>query len=294
MINAMEETDILVIGGGAAGLAAAESLSARRRVLLVEREERLGGVLLQCVHRGFGGEQTGPAYAAGSVARLAKTAVQVRTGTHVLSLAPDRTALLSSPRGLERVRFDRCVLATGCRERTIHALPVAGTRPAGIFTAGTVQRLLLDHGPVGERIVVLGSGDIGQIVARQLVQSGRRVVAMVEQRDRLGGLARNRRDCVEAYHIPVLLRSTVDEILGEGRISGVVVRDLDTGRRRRLVCDTLLTALGLVPDQDLCRGLGADLPDWLALCGNCDYVHEMVDGVVREAAALGAAWGETF
>lgn len=287
----METVEFLIAGGGTAGLAAAAALAERgRSVLLAEREDGLGGILRQCLHRGFGRERTGPEYAAGLVSRLAGTGVQVRLGTQVLALSPDKTALLSSRKGLERVRFARCVLAAGCRERTLQSLPVAGTRPAGIFTAGTVQRLMNRRGwDVGDHILVLGTGDVGQIVARQLVQAGKSV-SMLEQRDRPGGLARNRRDCLEAFHIPVLLRSTVDEVLGQGRISGVLVRNLDTGRRREMPCDTLVTALGLVPDRALCRGLGE--PDWLALLGNCAYVHDRVEGIIQEAGALGAAWGE--
>jgi len=141
---------------------------------------------------------------------------------------------------------------------------------------------------IGDDVVILGSGDVGQIVARQLIQAGRRVTAIIEREDRLGGLPRNRRECVEAFHIPVLFQSTVDEILGTDRVRGVMVRHLPTGRRRELPCGTLVTALGLIPDRALCRGLAKDgvLPDWLLLRGNCDYVHDMVDSVVHEASRL--------
>ena len=271
----------------AAALAAAERGCS---VLLAEAEEALGGVLRQCSHRGFGGGLTGPAYARELIGPVESSGVQVRTGTCVLRLAPDRTALLSSRRGLERAAFGRCVLAAGCRERSVHSLPMAGTRPAGIYTAGQAQRMMnLDRLDVGDDIVILGSGDVGQIMARQFVQAGKRVIAMIEQRSVLGGLPRNRRACVEAYRIPVLLRSTVDEILGGGRIRGVMVRDLRTGRREALPCGTLVTALGLIPDRALASG-GA--PDWLHFCGNCDYVHDVVERVVAEAAALGAALGK--
>ena len=193
--------------------------------------------------------------------------------------------------GLERAAFRRCVLAAGCRERTVHSLPMAGTRPKGVYTAGQAQRLTnLGHYDIGDDIVILGSGDVGQIMARQLVQAGKRVTAVIEQRSALGGLARNRRACIEAYRIPVLLRSTVDEILGEDRIQGVMVRNLETGMRDRLACGALVTALGLIPDRTLAGSGGA--PEWLRLCGNCDYVHDMVDRVVREAASLGAELGE--
>lgn len=294
----MERFDLLVIGGGAAGMAAALSASEMgRRVLLCEKDDRLGGILNQCLHHGFGRsiyekDLTGQEYAAEYIRRIQGSGVYVLTCTSVLSLSPDRTALLSGREGLRRVGFDRCILAAGCRERTFWSLGIAGTRPAGIFTAGTAQRLEnIDGRRVGERIVILGSGDIGQIMARQFAQSGREVVAVVEQMDHVGGLARNRRECLEAYHIPVLLRSTVDEILGTGRIRGVMVRHLDTGERRALECDTLITAVGLIPEQTLCRNVTVDgqFPDWLRLCGNCDSVHDIVDSVTREAEALGAS-----
>ena len=283
--------DVLVVGGGAAGMAAALGAAERGcRVLLVEAEEELGGILRQCFHRGFGGGMTGPAYARELIGRVERSGVQVRTGASALRLDPDRTVLLSSRRGLERASFGRCVLAAGCRERTVHSLPMAGTRPAGVYTAGQAQRMANLCGlDIGDDIVILGSGDVGQIMARQFVQAGKRVIAMIEQRPALGGLPKNRRECVEAYRIPVLLRSTVDEILGGGRIRGVMVRDLETGRRKALACGTLVTALGLIPDRALWRGA---VPDWLHFCGNCAYVHDMVERVVTEAAALGAALGE--
>lgn len=272
----------------------AAALSASERgcgVLLVEAEGALGGVLRQCSHRGFGGGLTGPVYARELIDRTRASSVQVRTGTCVLRLSPDRTALLSSRRGLERVAFGHCVLAAGCRERTVHALPMAGTRPAGVFTAGQAQRMMnLEHLDIGDNIVILGSGDVGQIMARQFVQAGKRVIAMIEQKSSLGGLLRNRRACVEAYRIPVRLRATVDEILGEDRIRGVMVRDLGTGRREMLACGTLVTALGLIPDRTL-AGHGP-APEWLHFCGNCEYVHDMVERVVAEAASLGASLGK--
>ena len=293
----MERTELLVIGGGAAGMAAALAAArAGRSVLLCERSDRLGGVLNQCLHSGFGlsvfrEDLTGPEYAARCVAALDGSGVRARTGTSVVSLAPDRTALLSGRDGVRRVQFARCILAAGCRERTVGSLGVAGTRPAGVFTAGTAQRLEnVDHRSVGSRIVILGSGDVGQIMARQFARSGRTVVAVVEQREQVGGLARNRRECLEAYDIPVLLRSTVDEILGAGHICGVMVRHLDTGARERLDCDALVTAVGLIPDRALCRDVlsGGELPPWLRLCGNCESVHDIVDSVTREAERLGA------
>ena len=291
----MERFDYLIIGGGAAGMAAALAAAEKGAcVLLAERDERLGGVLNQCIHNGFGlgyfGEDlTGPAYAARFVERVERAKVRVLTGTMVLRLRPDKTALLSGREGLRTVAFDKCVLAAGCREKTIGSLPVHGTRPAGVFTAGTAQRLVnLGHYDIGRRIVILGSGDIGQIMARRFTLLGKQVAAMVEIRDALGGLVRNRRNCIEAYHIPVILNATVDEILGRGRISGVMVRHLDTGERERIDCDTLVTALGLIPERELLADLETDgrPPDWLKSCGNCDYIHEIVDTVTTQAEQL--------
>ena len=288
----MEQFDVLVIGGGAAGMAAALAAAERgRRTLLVERERALGGVLNQCLHHGFGlswyGEDlSGVEYAERFVRDVENAPVTVQTGAEVLEIRTDKTALISAKNALFRVAFDQCVLAAGCRERPLGALDVAGTRPAGVFTAGTAQKLVnVGHYSVGKHVVILGSGDVGQIMARQLCQSGRRVAAMVEQAAALGGLARNRRDCVEAYHIPVLLRTTVEAVLGAERVTGVRLRNLDTGATRELACDTLITAVGLVPDRTLLPG--GDVPPWLHLAGNCDYVHDIVDAVTREALALG-------
>ena len=292
----MERFELLIVGGGAAGMAAALAAGRKgRTVLLAEREPVLGGILSQCVHRGFGrswyGEDlSGVEYARRFLEELNTAPVAIRTGTEVLELRLDRTALLSGRAGLRRVGFDRCILACGCRERTLDALNIAGTRPAGIFTAGTAQKLMnIGHYDVGSRVVILGSGDVGQIMARQLVQSGRRVEALVEKAAALGGLARNRRECVEAYHIPVLLRTTVEEVLGAGRVSGVILRDLETDRRWEQPCDALILAAGLIPDRALADRLtgGGPLPGWLKLCGNCDYVHDIVDSVTREALSLG-------
>ena len=292
----MERFERLIVGGGAAGMAAALAAGRKgRTVLLAEREPVLGGILNQCVHRGFGrswyGEDlSGVEYARRFLEELNTAPVAIRTGTEVLELRLDRTALLSGRAGLRRVGFDRCILACGCRERTLDALNIAGTRPAGIFTAGTAQKLMnIGHYDVGSRVVILGSGDVGQIMARQLVQSGRRVEALVEKAASLGGLARNRRECVEAYHIPVLLRTTVEEVLGAGRVSGVILRDLETDRRWEQPCDALILAAGLIPDRALADRLtgGGPLPGWLKLCGNCDYVHDIVDSVTREALSLG-------
>ncbi len=286
----MESFDILVIGGGAAGMAAALRASELgARVLLAERGESPGGILRQCIHHGFGlgyfgRDMTGPEYAADFIEKIENSSVEMRTETTVLELREDKTALLSSPRGAERVKFEKCLLCTGARERSIGSLRLGGTRPAGIFTAGAAQKMVnLGGYDIGNRVVILGSGDIGQIMARRLRLLGKEVVALVEQAQQLGGLARNRRDCIEAFRIPVILGAEIQEIHGFGRISGITLR-LGDGQKKRIDCDTLITAIGLIPERELLEGLGQ--PDWLACCGNCDHIHEFVDTVSRQAESL--------
>ena len=295
----MEHYDLLIVGAGAAGMAAA--LGAARagaaEVLLVDRNDRPGGILPQCVHSGFGlryfhEDLRGPEYAARFARALAETNVTLRLDTTVLELRGDRTALLSSRGALARVGFRRCILCCGAREKPIGALGVAGTRPAGVFTAGQAQKLVnLGGYSVGRRVVILGSGDIGMIMARRFTLSGCEVVMMVERDAAPGGLARNRKACVEAFRIPLRLRATVTEIHGFPRITGVTVRDLDTGAETLVSCDTLVTAVGLIPERELALPLlrGGTPPDWLAFAGNCDSIHEIVDSVTAEALALGAA-----
>lgn len=298
MMDNVKKTDILIVGGGAAGMAAALAAAERgRSVLLAERSPILGGVLPQCIHHGFGngwfGEDiSGPEYAQRFVRMIEHSPVELLTDTMVLRLDPDKTALLSSTGGLTRVAFDHCILATGCRERPMGALFSGGTRPAGIFTAGQAQKLVnLGGYDVGDNIVILGSGDIGQIMARRFSLLGKKIVAMIEIRDTLGGMARNQKECIQAFNIPVILSATVDEVLGTGRIEGVMVRHLRDNRRERLDCDTLVTALGLIPERELVRHLeeNGHYPPWLSLCGNCEHVHEIVDSVTMQAQRLGAS-----
>lgn len=287
----MESFDYLVIGGGAAGMAAALAAGEKgARVLLAERSGSLGGILNQCIHHGFGlgyfgQDLSGPEYAARFIEKIESSTVEVRLGTMVLELGGDKTALLSSCEGAERVEFEKCLLCTGSRERSIGSLRLGGTRPAGVFTAGAAQKMVnLGGYDIGKRIVILGSGDIGQIMARRLKLQGKEIVAMIEQRAELGGLVRNRKSCIEAHNIPVILNATVERIHGTGRISGVTVRHADSGESEILPCDTLITAIGLIPERELLEGLGQ--PEWLKCCGNCDYIHEIVDTVSSQAENL--------
>lgn len=280
--------DLLVIGAGAAGLSAALGAweAGCRSILIVDRRSHPGGILEQCIHKGFGAELTGPAYAARLLAQLEQTGALLRMETEVLSVSPEREALLSSKNGLESVRFSHLILASGCRERPLGALNITGTRPDGVYTAGQAQEMMNLHDmDPGERILILGSGDLGMIVARRCVLRGKQVIAILEQAEKYTGLAKNYHGCVEAHSIPLWTRTTVTEIHGEARLTGVTVRELDSGLERFVPCDTLLLATGLIPEQTLVSGIGA--PDWLHLVGNCSRVHDLVDSAAHEARTIG-------
>lgn len=283
--------DILIVGGGAAGMAAAIKAGERgASVLLAEREAELGGILNQCIHNGFGlryfGEDlTGREYAGRFRRKIPDRKIEVMTDSEVVSIGEDRSAVIAGKDGVIKVYFDFCIMAVGCRERTIGSIFVGGTRPVGVYTAGEAQKMInLGHYDLGERFVMLGSGNVGQIMARRLKVLGKDVAAMIEKNGTPGGLPANRRDCIEAYDIPLILRSTVDMIYGEGRVSAVRVKNLDTGNTDIIACDALITALGLIPDREMVRSLNENgkYPDWLHFCGNCESVHDIVDGVTRQ------------
>ncbi|MCQ2511808.1 MAG: FAD-dependent oxidoreductase [Lachnospiraceae bacterium] len=297
--------EVAIIGGGAAGMAAA--LSAQEKglsVLLIDRKNQLGGILLQCRHQGFGlgyfGENlSGIEYAHRFEERIqeaSKNQKQTFTlllNTTVLCVKEDKTLEVSgkTPSGTNfsgSLSFDRLILATGCREKSVHSLLLSGTRPSGIFTSGTAQKMLNVYGKaVGEKIVILGTGDIGQIVARDLILAGKKIVAMIEKESEIGGLKRNREQCIENYQIPVFLNSQLVRIYGEETLEGIEVLHKDSGISERINCDTLLTAMGLIPDRDLLNeNFKEDYPDWISATGNCDYVHEIVDGVSKEAEQI--------
>ena len=294
------ECRLLIVGAGAAGISAA--CAARdagcRDVVLVDRGVKPGGILPQCLHEGFGlvafgKELTGPQYAARLAGRLEVSGVTFLPNTDVLSVSEERIAVLSRHADLERLRFRRLILASGCREKSIGALSVAGTRPAGIFTAGQAQeRLNLRHQDLGSEILILGSGDLGMIMARHFKLAGKHVIAVLERENHYGGMARNFHRCMETFSIPLRCRMTVSEIHGEGRITGVTAVNLDSGVREYIPCDTLITALGLIPERALIQGL--EDKNWLSLAGNCSRVHDIVDSAAAEAEQIGRLVGSAL
>ena len=274
----MEHYDILIIGGGAAGIAAAKA-AAGAKILLADRKHALGGVLLQCAHRGFGKNKTGMEYAAALLADLPET-IDLALHTTVLSVSGNKTALLSGREfGRKHVSFSQLILAAGCREIPIGALPIAGTRPAGIYTAGQMQEQMNLHGFVPEGpAVILGSGDLGLIMAKHLLDAGLDV-SLVEQRPSCGGMLRNQQ-ALEGTAVKLICGSTIREVHGSRYLEGCSLSD-----GTYLPCKTLLIAVGLQPERELVAGLETE--DWLHLCGNCSTVHPMVEGVVQDGTKTG-------
>ena len=314
----MRTTDIVIIGGGPAGLAAA--LAAREAgvtdLLILERGTELGGILNQCIHSGFGlhtfrEELTGPEYAARYMDRVLAENIPFRLGAMAVRVTADRrVTYISREEGLETVQARAVVLAMGCRERSRGALSIPGARPAGIYTAGAAQRLMnIDGYRVGREAVILGSGDIGLIMARRLTLEGARVRLVAELMPYSGGLKRNIVQCLDDFGIPLKLSHTVVDIHGRDRVEAVTVAAVDGQRRpipgteERIPCDTLLLSVGLLPENELTREAGAamcaatggpvvsdrletDLPGIFA-CGNVLHVHDLVDYVSQEAALAG-------
>ena len=312
--------DLIVIGGGPAGLAAACAAweGGLRSILIVERDKELGGILNQCIHNGFGlhhfkEELTGPEYAGRFVKLLGETGVEVRLDTMVLDVTERRQVHMVGKSTGYRVEEARSiVLAMGCRERTRGAIAIPGSRPAGVFTAGAAQRYVNMEGWMpGKRVVILGSGDIGLIMARRMTLEGAKVLACVELMPYSGGLNRNIVQCLRDYDIPLLLSHTITGIIGDRRLEKVVVSAVD-GRRQPIpgtekvfACDTLLLSVGLLPENELTRALGAEMdprtngavvyenmetsiPGVFA-CGNVLQVHDLVDFVSEESSRAGAA-----
>lgn len=315
----VERYDIVIVGGGPAGLAAALAAQEKgvRDILILEREQELGGILNQCIHSGFGlhtfGEElTGPEYAARYIDLTRKKKILFETGTTVLEIGKDRTVTaVNCRRGVFQIRASAVILAMGCRERPRGALNIPGYRPAGIYSAGTAQRLVNLEGYMpGKEIVILGSGDIGLIMARRMTLEGAKVRVVAERLSHPGGLMRNVVQCLEDYGIPLRLNCTAAEIHGKERVEGVTLADVDKngnfihGTEEYYPCDTLLLSVGLIPENELTRGMGAvmdgktggpvvnerletSIPGVFA-CGNVLHVHGLVDQVSKEAEKAGA------
>ena len=312
--------DLIVVGGGPAGLAAACAAweGGLKRILIVERDKELGGILNQCIHNGFGlhyfkEELTGPEYAGRFVKMLSDTGVEVRLDTMVLEVTADRSVhMVGSATGYRVEQAKSIVLAMGCRERTRGAIAIPGTRPAGVYTAGAAQRYVNMEGWLpGTRVVILGSGDIGLIMARRMTLEGAKVLACVEVMPYSGGLNRNIVQCLNDYDIPLYLSHTVTDIRGKDRVEQVVVSQVDEkrnpipGTEMVFDCDTLLLSVGLIPENELTRQAGVEMdrrtngavvyenmetsiPGVFA-CGNVCHVHDLVDFVTGESQRAGAA-----
>ena len=279
----METYDILIIGAGAAGIAAAKAAAKGgcRSICLVDCKSEMGGVLLQCAHHGFGRDLDGVQYTAQLLEDFPE-GISCCFGTTVTAVTKEKQALLrGAETGSKTIAFKQLILATGCREIPIGALPIAGTRPKGIYTAGQMQEMMNLHGfsPEGP-VVILGSGDLGLVMAKHMAQHSIDVT-LVEQRDACGGMAKNRR-CLQEYPIALHCGTTITEVLGETALEGV---KLSGGTV--LPCKTLLIAAGLRPERELVRGLEKE--DWLHICGNCNMVHPMVEAVVSEGKQAGYA-----
>ena len=308
--------DVVVIGGGPAGLAAA--LKAREKVekvAVLERNDELGGILNQCIHSGFGlhvfkEELTGPEYAQRYVDMVAETDISCYLNTMVLDVTEDKHVVAMSEDGMLVFEASSVVLAMGCRERTRGQIRIPGTRPAGVFTAGLAQRYVnLENFKPGSRVVILGSGDIGLIMARRLTLEGIKVVGVYELMPYANGLYRNIKNCLDDFGIPLHLSTTVTKIVGSKRVQAVEVSAVDEnlkpipGTEEEYSCDTLLLSVGLIPENEISRGMGVDMNpvtsgpkvnesletniEGVFACGNVLHVHDLVDFVSEEAGTAG-------
>lgn len=316
----MREHDIVIIGGGPAGLAAA--VAARKEgikdILILERDGVLGGILNQCIHNGFGlhtfkEELTGPEYAARFIDMVEAENIPYLLNTMVLDINKDKeVTIINREEGLTVIKARAIILAMGCRERPRGALNIPGYRPAGIYSAGTAQRFVNMEGKtVGKEVVILGSGDIGLIMARRMTLEGAKVKVVAELMPYSGGLKRNIVQCLDDYGIPLKLSHTIVDIQGKERVTGVTLAKVDENRRpipgteETISCDTLLLSVGLLPENELSRSAGVDLnpvtsgplvddsletsTEGIFACGNVLHVHDLVDYVSEEAAMAGVS-----
>ena len=314
----MEKYDVVIIGGGPAGLAAA--ISAKENgidsVLILERDKELGGILNQCIHNGFGlhtfkEELTGPEYAGRFIEQVKELGVEYRLNTMVMDISPQKVVMaMNREEGLFELSAGAIILAMGCRERPRGALNIPGYRPAGIFSAGTAQRLVNVEGYMpGREVVILGSGDIGLIMARRMTLEGAKVKVVAELMPYSGGLKRNIVQCLDDYGIPLKLSHTVVDIHGKERLTGVTLAEVDgsgrpiPGTEEEYSCDTLLLSVGLIPENEISRGMGVEINpvtsgprvnesletnlEGVFACGNVLHVHDLVDYVSEEATAAG-------